>query len=77
MSGRVQMSDGSSWPRPALESDERYGVGNILRYGTPTRSDLLVAAEVIDAYGYLIAETTCEKRDLVCHEMRAALRAVR
>jgi len=77
MSGRVQMSDGSSWPRPALESDERYGVGHILRYGTPTRADLLAAASIIDAYGYLVAETTCRERDRVCREMRASLEAVR
>ena len=70
---RVKVSDGSSWPRPALESDDEYGVGYTLRYGTPTRSDLLKAAEIIDAYSYLVAESTREKRDLVCREVRAAL----
>jgi hypothetical protein len=72
MSKPVIVSDGSSWPRPALESDDEYGIGHLLRYGTPTRSDLLVAASVIDAYGYLIMESTREKRDLVCREMRTA-----
>lgn len=74
---RVQMSNGSSWPRPALETDERYGVGHTLRYGNPSRTDLLEAAAIIDAYGALIAETTREQRDLVCREMRAELRADR
>lgn len=72
MSEQVILSDGSSWPRPALESDEEYGVGHTLRYGSPTRSDLLVAASIIDAYGYLVMESTRDKRDLVCREIRAA-----
>ena len=71
MTKHVEVSDGSSWPRPALESDEEYGIGHKLRYGTPTESDLLVAASVIDAYGYLIMASTREKRDLVCREIRA------
>ena len=70
---RIKVSDGSSWPRPALESDEHSGVGWVLRYGKPTRADLRKAAAIIDAYGYLVAESTREKRDLVCREVRAAL----
>lgn len=71
---RIDLSDGSSWPRPALESDPEYGVGHTLRYGTPTRGDLLRAAAIVDAYGYLVAESTKAKRDLVCREIRAAMR---
>ena len=70
----IKISDGSSFPRPALESDEDYGIGHKLRYGTPTSSDLLVAASVIDAYGYLVVSSTRETRDRVCREIRAALR---
>ena len=72
MTKRVNVSDGSSWPRPALESDEEYGVGHKLRYGTPTRGDLLMASSIIDAYGYLVMVSTREKRDLVCREIRSA-----
>lgn len=70
---RIKVSDGSTWPRPALESDERHGVGHTLRYGTPTREDLMEAAAICDAYGHLVAESTQAKRDLVCREIRAAL----
>ena len=72
MTRHITTSDGSSWPRPALESDEEYGIGHKLRYGKPTRSDLLVAASIIDSYGYLVMQATQKKRDLVCREIRAA-----
>lgn len=70
---RITIGDGSSWPRPALESDEKSGVGWVLRYGDPTIGDLLEAAAIIDAYSHLVAESTQAKRDLVCREVRAAL----
>lgn len=73
MSKHIVLSDGSSWTLPAVESDDEYGVGHTLRYGTPSRSDLLVAASIIDAYGYLLVQSTREKRDLVCREIRAQL----
>lgn len=75
---RIEISDGSSWPRPALEADAEYGIGHKLRYKPMdkiTREDLLQAASVIDAYGYLIAESTQAQRDIVCREVRAALKA--
>ena len=70
---RIKLSDGSSWPRPAMESDDSYGVGHVLRYGNPSRSDLLLAASVIEAYGILVAESSRLRRDFVCREIRAAL----
>ena len=71
----ILIGDGSSWPRPAMEADEDYGIGHKLRYSaTLTKSDRLVAASIIDAYGYLVAESTRAKRDLVCREIRAAMR---
>lgn len=73
----VKVSDGSVWPRPALESDEHYGVGHRLRY-TPvediSRGDLLEAAAIVSAYEYLVGVSTQAKRDLVCREVRAALK---
>lgn len=73
---RIKLSDGSSWPRPALETDVAYGIGHRLRY-TPVenlrRGDLMEAASIIDAYSYIVAESTKAKRDLVCREIRAAL----
>lgn len=73
---RVMVTDGSSWPTPDLATGETFGLGWVLRYGEPTRTDLLKAAAIIDAYGYLVAESTREKRDLVCREVRAALRTI-
>jgi hypothetical protein len=67
------ISDGSSWPRPALDNDEKNGIEWELRYAPLadiTRSDLLVAAGIISAYGYLVMESTQAKRDLVCRDMR-------
>lgn len=70
---RIKLSDGSSWPRPALESDAECGIGWALTYSTPSRQQLLEAAAIVRAYEHLVAESTREKRDLVCREIRAAL----
>ena len=73
---RIKLSDGSSWPRPALETDEHYGVGHTLRYASDvTRQDLMAAAAICDAYGILVAESTQRQRDFVCREIRAALKS--
>ncbi len=75
MNQRIIVSDGSSWPRPAMESDDRHSPAWRARYAEDTlsRSDLLTLASIADAYGYLIAESTREKRDLVCRDIRASL----
>lgn len=70
----ITLSDGSAWPRPALESDPEYGLGHRLRYGTPTRADILEAAAIINAYGHLVVEASRDRRNFVCREIRAALR---
>lgn len=70
MSGRVKVSDGSSWPRP---DDDDFGLAWRLTYAEPTKSDLLAAASVISAYEYLICSTTAERRALVIREVRADL----
>lgn len=75
MSARIKISDGSSWPRPSLERDDEYGIGHKLTYGKPTRGELLEAAQIISAYGYLVVEAPRMKRDLVAREIKAALKA--
>lgn len=58
MSNRVlKLTDESSIPRPALESDEEYGLGHKLTYSprdSITRADLLHAAWIIHTYGALL-----------------------
>ena len=73
---RITVSDGSSWPRPHLESDEELGVEWKIRFAPhrPTRSDLLEAAAIISAYEHLVLGSTRAKRDLVCRDIRTALR---
>ena len=76
MARRIKI-EGGSWPRPALERDDEYGIGHRLRYAPAsslTRSDLLVAAEVIDAYGVLVTGTQGEATRVV-RGMKAALEA--
>jgi hypothetical protein len=71
---RIHISDGSTFPRPCLESDNA-PLSWILTYGQPTREELLAAASIIQAYGYLLLNSDRAKRDLVCREVRSALRA--
>lgn len=73
---RIKLSDGSSWPRPFLESDDRTPSW-AARYAADslTRSEIMQMASMCDAYGYLVCETDRQKRDLVAREIRAALKA--
>ena len=74
---RIKLSDGSSWPRPALESDEEFSIEWKLRYRPLTLitpEERMEAASIIAAYNYLVAESTRTKRDLVCREIRQAMR---
>jgi hypothetical protein len=61
---RRVLSDGSSWPEPRADLEWT------LRYGNPTREQLLSAAGVVSAYESLVYDSTRSKRDLVCREMR-------
>lgn len=73
---RLKLPDGSSWPRPALVTDEENGIEWRLRYAPLadlTREELLVVAEIVAAYGILTAESTKQRRDYVCHEIRKQL----
>ena len=65
---RLVLSDGSSWPVPNGDLEWT------LRYGEPTRRDLLAAASILSAYFALVAQSAVPKRNLVCREMRAAMK---
>lgn len=69
----LRLPDGSTWPRPALESDEYSGPAWRARYAPDnlTRGDLLYLASVADAYGALI-DTPAHARKLLV--IRQALR---
>lgn len=73
---RIKLSDGSTWPRPALESDDEVGIGWKLTHAPDqlTRPDLLEAASIVAAYGELVYAASREKRNLVCREVRQAMR---
>lgn len=74
---RIKLSDGTSWPRPSQEHDDYYGVGNRLRYmpmETITRSDLLIAAEIVSAYGHLVSLPQ-RRRNAVCAEIQRSIQA--
>lgn len=60
---------GMSWPRPCEEFDE---VNWRLRYGTPSRSDLYLAASVLSAYRELIVATEKHRR-MVVRTLRASM----
>jgi hypothetical protein len=59
---------------PPLDTPEG-GLAWRLTYTEPTREDVLLAASVINAYAYLLTETTAKRRDLIVREVRQALTA--
>lgn len=73
-SNHIKLSDGSLWPRPCMESDDR-PTSWAARYSTLTREEIMRLASIADSYGYLVCETDRAKRDLVAREIRAALKA--
>lgn len=61
---------GMTWPLPGE------ALGQVqwnLRYGKPTRSDLLQAASVMAAYDQMIMRDTAKKRAYVVRELRAGM----
>lgn len=46
----IKLEDGTVWPDP----NDPYEVQRTLRYGKPTRQEILFAAEVMDAYSELM-----------------------
>ena len=63
--------DGMGWPRDCDFLDE---VNHRLRYGEPSKSDLLVAADVMSAYRALITDPS-RKRAMVVRVLKSVARA--
>lgn len=51
--------EGTTWPNPSDPGEVEWR----LRYGTPTREDLLVAASFMHAYQYLVLAMTQKDRN--------------
>lgn len=58
-----------AWPAPGERMDE---IEHALRYGTPSRKDVLAAASIIAAYRELV-NAPRKKRDHVVRKLRSAL----
>lgn len=54
---------GMNWPRSGGEHIEE--IARNLRYGSPSKSDLLVAASIMSAYSHLTT-TTKSRRERIC-----------
>lgn len=59
----IRLDDRTTWPRPALESDEHYGPAHTALHfpGDLTRGDLMYLASVAQAYGHLVATPSAAK----------------
>jgi hypothetical protein len=67
------LEDGTCWSLPGdLPFDEGGGLEWRLRYGTPTKSDLLLAAGVISCYRAIIAMPESRRRKMI-RELRTAV----
>lgn len=64
----LRLDDGTVWPNPTDPNEVQWR----LRYGTPTKSDLLVAASMMSAYRELAGQTH-KRRSTVVRLLRAAL----
>ncbi len=56
--------DGMTWPRADIRANE---INWLLRYGTLTKSELLMAAEIVGAYVALVAKPARERARIVGH----------
>lgn len=63
--GHYAFFGGTTWPLPDGE------ISWLLRYGTPTRGDLLLAASVISAYSALIKMPERRRRPIIATLRRA------
>lgn len=68
--GSVARFDGMSWPVPGERLDE---VEHALRYGTPSRSEMLLAASVLEAYRQMVTDPRT-KREHVIRTLRKVMR---
>ena len=69
----TRLTDGTTWPVPDRDDSDR-PLGWVLTYGTPTRQELLRAVSIINAYGYLVLETTQDRRNQVVREIKKTSR---
>ena len=60
----LKVENGTTWPRPSLESDEHFGPAHRATYSPDalTRGDLLYLASVAYAYGHLVTEPSAAKQ---------------
>ncbi|WP_442575887.1 hypothetical protein ACSBPH_01675 [Microbacterium sp. F51-2R] len=72
MTERIAVPDGGIWVRPSLERDDEVGLGWKLRHAPDSlsRADQITLAEIVDAYGYLLVQSTTEQRNRVCAAIR-------
>lgn len=71
----AHFDDGTGWPLPDNAPDEHEECLEwVLRYGTPTRSQLYRAASYIAAYGALIHQTS-RRRQEIAEAVKRALAA--
>ena len=57
----LRLPDGTTWPNPADPNEVEWR----LRYGNPTREDILAAASVMNAYGHLVFAPERRRREVV------------
>lgn len=72
-SGRyVHMEDGTTWPtgwNPTVEGDAD-SLEWVLRYGKPTREELLEAASVVASYVVLVHDRSQKRRNEIVSKIR-------
>lgn len=71
VSGLWARWEGMTWPLPDSGDSDVDSLEWVLRYGTPTREQILVAASYIHAYGRLIGATGRTRAEVV-RTLRAA-----
>ena len=72
----VRLGDGTTWPTalPLNRDDDANSLEWTLRYGNPTRIDLLHAASVVSAYVALVHEKPQRRRNEIVSKIREACR---
>lgn len=56
--------DDTAWPLPNNNLEWT------LRYGTPTKTDLLLAASILAAYSQIVLYDTQKQRNMVCSKIQ-------
>lgn len=60
-----------TWPCPGKRMGDLEWT---LRYGTPTREDLLYAASIVASFGQMVANDTVKRRNKNITQLRLAMR---